>query len=160
MQPWEPASLQGTGAVGEEAACDALRCCCKTKRSHLPAQPRLHQFYQNHFALCLQNSWHDAPACTGSRRHTGNPDPCSPRQRGSAPQSHAPSSIWGRWSRALLAHLAHLAHLPHFSMGLQLRGQQTFSRLESKLFFSPDSCKEPCLSSSPFLFTRCHQDRL
>lgn len=143
--------------MGDKVARDVLHRCCKTKLSRRPAQPHLHQFSQNRFALRLQSTGHDAPACASSRRHTGTRDPCSPCQRRSAPHSHTPGGVWSRWSRALLAHLA---HLPHFSTGLHLRGQQTFSRLESELFFSPDSCKEPCLSFSPFLFTRCHQDAL
>lgn len=159
-QPWEATMPQGTRAAGEGAACDVLSCCYKTKYGCRSAQPFLHQFSPNHFALSLESSRYGAPVCLGSRRDTGNPDHCIPCQWGSAPHSHAPSSIWGRWSQALLAHLAHLAHLPHFSAGEQLRGQQTFSRLESKLFFSLNSCKKPCLSFFPFLFTRCHQDGL
>lgn len=29
-----------------------------------------------------------------------------------------------------------------------------------RVVFLPVGCKEPCLSFSPFLFTRCHQDAL
>lgn len=92
------------------------------------------------------------PAHLGSRNHSSIPDPPNPGGGAQPPRS----SIWSRHSPALLArlaHLAHLAHLPRFPPGLQ----QTFSRLESELFFSPNSCKSPCLSFSPFLFTRCHQ---
>lgn len=84
-QPWEATMPQGTRAVGEGAACDVLSSCYKTKHSCHSAQPFLHQFSQNHFALSLESSRYGAPVCLGSRRDTGNPDHCIPCQWGSTP---------------------------------------------------------------------------
>lgn len=131
--------------MGEDAARDVV--AVKPSAAAVPLNPIYTRFPQSTL-LCAR---------AGSRRCTGTPDACRPHRWGSAPHGHAPSGVWSRWSPALLAHLARLLH---FSAGLQLRGHQTFSRLESELFFSPNSCKELCLSFSPFLFTRCHQDAL